>query len=152
MLCFLAIIAASFGQICKPNQIRTSTHCCDGAMGSIYARIYVTNISRHECWLQAPSSVQSLDEDGKPVPVTVEANVELDRNGAGTPKFLLRPHARAALTVVTAGPYFPENHCGRSLQLNFARRVVRMNQGACGPPVEPARVSLSGFYPASTSE
>jgi hypothetical protein len=60
-----------------------STHCCDGATGSLHAQVFIRNASRQACLLVAVPKVKSLDGSGQQLPVALEANADLDQYEKG---------------------------------------------------------------------
>src|SRR5438445_6254669 len=107
-LIFAAICA---GQTCRPDQIAPSTHCCDGAMGTLHGSIFLRNRSDTKCVLEKVPEVTLLDKSGRNIPVKVEPNSELNRFGAGSPRFVLQP-GRSAAVFLAIDPSFDENVCG----------------------------------------
>jgi hypothetical protein len=145
---FSLAVAMAFGQTCRPDQIRTAVHCCDGAAGSLYASVLIRNDSKKSCLLDGVPKVASVNESGNALPVTVGGNEDLNAYGKGSNRFVLHPGGKAGLTVVTQEPNFDQNRCGRRLVLDIQGVIVAFKMLACGPPQEPLRVFTSGFFPA----
>jgi hypothetical protein len=147
VLFFLAV-AMAFGQTCRPDQIRTSTHCCDGSAGSLYASVLIRNASRQACLIEGVPKVKPLADSGKALPVTIRGNEGLNNYGKGSDRLMLQPGAKAGITVVTQEPNFDQNRCSSQLVLDINGVIVALKMLACGPPQQPLRVFTSGFYPA----
>ncbi len=142
------VLGMAFGQTCRPDQVRTSTDCCGGAAGNLYAQVVIKNDSGKSCVLEGVPKIKSLDESDKALPVTVTGNADLNRYGKGSNRFVLHPACKAGLTVVTEEPNYDQNRCGKQLVLDINGVIVSLKMLACGPPQEPLRVFTSSFYPA----
>ena len=148
LLVLLFATALAAAGTCRRRQVRTSVQCCDGAMGSLHAHVFVRNESREACELQGVRKVTALDRSGRPIPVALSANTGLDQYGDGSPRFVLLPGREAAFGVVTQEPLYDENRCARRLRLDTGRMPLALDMGACGPADQPIRVFVSGFYPS----
>ncbi len=149
---FLSFVTMASGQTCRPDQVRTSTVCCNGALGSLYAEVRIRNNSEKSCLLQGVPKIKALDESGKPLPVTVRGNEDLTAHGKGSNRFVLQPGGEARLNVQTEEPNYDQNRCGRQLVLDINGVIVTLQMLSCGPPQQPLRVFTSGFYPAPVAK
>ena len=113
-------------------------------MGTLHGSIFLRNRSDTKCVLEKVPEVTLLDKSGRNIPVKVEPNSELNRFGAGSPRFVLQPGRSAAVFLAT-DPNFDENVCGTRMIVSIQGVIVRLKMPACGPRGERPTVSLSGF-------
>lgn len=83
---------------CRTTQLRAEQVGTEGAAGSVYVTVRLTNVSHTACWLAGYPRVLFFAEDGRPL------TTASGRNGGPTPRVTLRPADTAEFFIRYPNP------------------------------------------------